>query len=254
MSAAVWAKLVLLLVEGFKSIVTFQTKEEHRARTEAIRNDPIAEWNRRYGRVPADVADPATGQPVLPAPYAKAAACYFAGRGSPSRRPGGVANVLRCRRDPLPVMECRRTDYECQLLHETAGAEPLQPPLRSTDGAAGYDLASAVTETLASGQQKLIPTGWQVAIPPGHVGLIRSRSGWAVKRNIHSRAGVIDEDYRGELQVLLHNDAAEPREVLRGNRIAQLLIIPVATPDVVEVVEFQDTTARGDNGFGSTGA
>ena len=146
-----------------------------------------------------------------------------------------------------------RTAWEQEQLQEVMGTDPLPLPLRQTEGSAGYDLPAAINCEIAPGQQKLIPTGWRVAIPAGYAGQIWPRSGWAAKREIDRKAGLIDWDYRGELQVLLRNESEEIRTIRRGDKIAQLVIVPVATPDVEELIDFTDQTDRGSGGFGSTG-
>ena len=153
----------------------------------------------------------------------------------------------------MPVMGFARTAWEQEQLQEAMGTDPLPLPLRQTEGSAGYDLPSAINCEIEPGQQKLIPTGWRVAIPTGYAGQIWPRSGWAAKREIDRKAGLIDWDYRGELQVLLRNESDETRTIRRGDKIAQLVIVPVATPDVVELTDFTDQTDRGSGGFGSTG-
>ena len=121
-------------------------------------------------------------------------------------------------------------------------------------GDAGLDLFAADTTTLAPGQRALIPCGIAVAVPDGHVGLVNPRSGLAVDHGITvvNGPGTIDAGYRGELKVLLINHGSEPVEIRHGQRIAQLLVVPVAAVDVREV-DHLDVTARGSGGFGSTG-
>jgi dUTP pyrophosphatase len=97
-----------------------------------------------------------------------------------------------------------------------------------------------------------VPTGLQVAIPEGHVGLVWPRSGLAVRHGIDTLAGVIDSDYRGELRVVLVNHGDEPFRVAPGERIAQLLVQRVERA-VFTRAERLDETARGTGGFGSTG-
>lgn len=130
-------------------------------------------------------------------------------------------------------------------------------PERKTAQAAGYDLTCAVDSVaglvLQPHSRVMVPTGICVAIPPGHYGSIRSRSGLAVE-GIDVVAGVIDADYRGEIKVVLHNTTDSPKLFNRGDRIAQLLVEPIATPPVVEVMTIEElgVTARADGGFGST--
>jgi len=99
-----------------------------------------------------------------------------------------------------------------------------------------------------------VPTGFRLAIPPGFEGQVRPRSGLALRHGISlpNSPGTIDSDYRGELQVLLVNLSARPFRIRRGDRIAQLVIAPVAAARFVERAALDDT-ARGAGGFGSTG-
>lgn len=125
----------------------------------------------------------------------------------------------------------------------------------ATTGSAGIDLKCGVANKfLRSGDTEVIRTGVKVAIPEGYVGILASRSGLGVKRglSVAQGVGVIDSDYRGELLVPLHNRANHREQIKFGDRIAQLLIIPVIQPELV-IVEELDETERGEDGFGSTG-
>ncbi len=136
------------------------------------------------------------------------------------------------------------------------GREPLPLPHYMTPGAAGMDLlADPEGELLlAPGERRLVPTGLAVAIPPGFEGQVRPRSGLAARDGLTvlNAPGTIDADYRGEVQVLLVNLGREPVRVRRGDRIAQLVIGPVARVAWREVAARPETT-RGPGGFGSTG-
>ncbi len=124
-------------------------------------------------------------------------------------------------------------------------------PTRAHEGDAGLDLYGLEDAVLDPGAGALLRTGVAVAVPVGHVGLICDRSSLA-RRGLKTAGGVIDAGYRGELGVLVWNLSREPQAVKRGERIAQLLILPIATPSPVETGEL-DATARGAGGFGSTG-
>jgi dUTP pyrophosphatase len=130
------------------------------------------------------------------------------------------------------------------------------PPSYMTAGAAGMDLASAAdgAVTLAPGARALIGTGLVVEIPEGFEGQVRARSGLARKFGIAlvNAPGTIDSDYRGELSVLLINLGAAPHTIEPGDRIAQLVIAPVARVQLLEATELSET-ARGGGGFGHTG-
>lgn len=123
-------------------------------------------------------------------------------------------------------------------------------------GAVGMDLCAAVCGpvTIEPGEHCLLPTGFAVAIPPGFEGQVRPRSGLALRYGVTvlNAPGTVDPDYRGELQVLLVNHGAHPFTVSRGDRIAQLVICPVAKAELM-LVEALDDTPRGDGGYGSTG-
>ena len=122
---------------------------------------------------------------------------------------------------------------------------------------AGADLCAHLPEgsvTVAPGETVLVGTGLAMELEEGFVGLIYARSGLATKRGLApaNKVGVVDSDYRGEFLVFLHNHGAEPQTVTHGDRIAQLVVTPVFTPDFVEAEELTDTV-RGGGGFGSTG-
>ncbi len=137
--------------------------------------------------------------------------------------------------------------------------EGLDLPAYETGGAAGMDLRAAVDAdaplVLAPASRAAVPTGLAMAIPPGYEGQVRPRSGLALKHGVTclNTPGTIDSDYRGEVKVILANLGAEPFEIVRGMRIAQLVIAPVSRAVLCEVEQLDDTT-RGARGFGSTGA
>jgi dUTP pyrophosphatase len=134
-------------------------------------------------------------------------------------------------------------------------SEAALPPDQAHDGDAGYDLHAAESVTIGPGERASVGTGVAVAIPPGHAGLVVPRSGLAARHGISvvNAPGLIDSGYRGELRVLLLNtDRADAFTVDPGDRIAQLVIVSVATPQLEEVAELDETT-RGVGGFGSTG-
>ncbi|WP_043830485.1 dUTP diphosphatase [Muricoccus aerilatus] len=135
-------------------------------------------------------------------------------------------------------------------------AQDLPLPSYVTEGAAAMDLLAAVgaPAVIPPGGRALIPTGLRVALPPGHEWQIRPRSGLALKHGIvlPNSPGTIDEDYRGEVQVILLNAGNEPFRVERGMRIAQAVLAPVLRAVFEEVPDLPDTP-RGEGGFGSTG-
>ena len=135
-------------------------------------------------------------------------------------------------------------------------AEGLELPAYETAGSAGLDLRAAVggAVTLEPGARMLVPTGLSVALPAGYEAQIRPRSGLALKSGITclNTPGTVDADYRGEVGVILINHGADPFEIKRGDRIAQMVIAPVTQAQLVEVDEL-DKTTRGVGGFGSSG-
>jgi dUTP pyrophosphatase len=124
-------------------------------------------------------------------------------------------------------------------------------PEYATDGAAGADLRASEAVTLPPGGRVAVPTGLMLEIPPGHVGLVWPRSGLAVRHGIDTLAGVIDSDYRGEVKVVLVNHGPEAVALAAGDRIAQLLVQPVARARFTRAAVA--SSARGAGGFGSTG-
>jgi dUTP pyrophosphatase len=135
-------------------------------------------------------------------------------------------------------------------------AAGLALPSYATAGAAGMDVFAAVADTiiLSPGERLLVPTGLMLAIPPGHELQIRPRSGLALRHGIvlPNSPGTIDEDYRGELQIIVMNAGPELFSITRGMRIAQAVLAPVVRASWREVRALEDT-ARGAGGFGSTG-
>ncbi|WP_185983962.1 dUTP diphosphatase [Aureimonas mangrovi] len=134
--------------------------------------------------------------------------------------------------------------------------EGLELPQPLSAGAAGADIRAAVEEplTLAPLARALVPTGFAVAIPEGFEIQVRPRSGLAARHGVTlvNTPGTIDADYRGEIKIILINLGDEPFIVSRGDRIAQLVVAPVARATYREAQSL-DETARGAGGFGSTG-
>ena len=124
-------------------------------------------------------------------------------------------------------------------------------PTRAHADDAGLDLYSLEDAELAPGQGQVVHTGVAMAIPAGHVGLVCDRSSMA-KRGLKTAGGVIDAGYRGEVGVMLWNISTQTHALKKGERIAQLLVIPIATPAPVDSDDLGET-ARGVGGFGSTG-
>ena len=128
-------------------------------------------------------------------------------------------------------------------------------PTYGSVSAAGADLYSCETVTVAPGETVLVHTGIAMAIPDGYVGLIYARSGLATKRGLApaNKVGVVDADYRGEVMVALHNHGTVEQTIEAGERIAQMVIAPFITANFIES-ETLDDTVRGAGGFGSTGS
>lgn len=137
-------------------------------------------------------------------------------------------------------------------------AADLPLPRYETAGAAGLDLLAAVPENspliMENFTRTLVPTGFLLQLPEGFEAQVRPRSGLALKHGLTvlNAPGTIDADYRGELKVLLVNLGDAPVAIVRGMRIAQLVVSPVSRAELVEVDEL-DGTSRGSGGFGSTG-
>jgi len=142
-------------------------------------------------------------------------------------------------------------DLPCQLLHPNA-----KIPTRATPGSAGYDLYACLDEplTVAPHQRIKVPTGLKIAIPDAGVGaFIFPRSGLATKfgMGLPNSVGVIDSDYRGEILVALVNNSDTPYTIAPGDRIAQMVFLPVLAYSFVQAQTLEET-ARGAGGFGST--
>jgi dUTP pyrophosphatase len=125
-------------------------------------------------------------------------------------------------------------------------------PTRGSAFAAGYDLYASKPTTIPARGKALVSTDLSIATPEGTYGRIAPRSGLAAKNFIDTGAGVIDADYRGEVKVLLFNHAEGDFEVKKGDRVAQLVLERIYTPEIVEVEDLEESV-RGSGGFGSTG-
>src|SRR5262247_4127359 len=162
--------------------------------------------------------------------------------GLPQNARAGAAHALRAGIGGVDI-EALRLDRGLPL------------PVHARPGDAGLDLRASESARLEPGERRLVPTGLAVAIPPGYAGLVLPRSGLAMQKGVTvlNAPGLIDSGYRGELKVLLINHGAEPVELARGERIAQLVVQPVADVKLVEVDRLPESE-RGMGGFGSTGA
>lgn len=130
---------------------------------------------------------------------------------------------------------------------------PVPKPAHAGDG--GVDLYAAAPVALDPGERAVVPTGVAVAIPRGHAGLVVPRSGLAARQGVGivNSPGLVDSGYRGEIRVILVNHGSEAVTVSRGDRIAQLVVLAVASVEF-EIVDELSETDRGEGGFGSTGS
>ncbi|REJ81828.1 MAG: dUTP diphosphatase [Acidobacteria bacterium] len=135
-------------------------------------------------------------------------------------------------------------------------AADLPPPSRATASSAGWDVCAAVDQEveLAPGERQLVPTGLRVAVPQGYELQVRPRSGRALREGLAlvNAPGTIDSDYRGEVGVVLINLGSQPLRIVRGDRIAQLVVAAVPEVRWVEGDDLPET-GRDGGGFGSTG-
>ena len=138
-------------------------------------------------------------------------------------------------------VKIKRTHPESQI--PTKGRE---------DSDAGWDLYARTGTTIADGEHALIPVGVAMDIPVGWVGVIKDRSGMAWKRQLEGSGGIIDASYRGEIHMILRNFSGETVDIEPGERVGQMLFLPVPQVDFEEVDELSETV-RGDGGFGSSG-
>ncbi|KAG0149366.1 hypothetical protein CROQUDRAFT_39836 [Cronartium quercuum f. sp. fusiforme G11] len=145
---------------------------------------------------------------------------------------------------------------------DTLQVQRLSPdatiPTKGSKAAAGYDLYASADAVIVAGGRAVVPTDLIIAVPPSTYGRVAPRSGLAVKHGINTGAGVIDEDYRGPVGVVLFNHSEHDFQVRKGDRVAQLVIERIVTPemqveDVYVEVQSMAETERGSGGFGSTG-
>lgn len=141
----------------------------------------------------------------------------------------------------LKALKCKVTD-------------PKYTPTRANPGDAGLDLKAEENAFLFPGDRQTVDTGVSVEIPDGYVGLVCARSGNAARRGLGmvNGIGVIDSGYRGPINAILINHGRDNVAISRGDRIAQLLIVPIETPSV-EIVDSLSDSERGTGGLGSTG-
>ncbi|KAM4593991.1 deoxyuridine 5'-triphosphate nucleotidohydrolase, mitochondrial isoform 2-T2 [Odontesthes bonariensis] len=160
--------------------------------------------------------------------------------------------------DASAVSPSKRSRIEARLEEETSVlrfaklSEHATAPTRGSAKAAGYDLYSAYDYSVGPMDKAIVKTDIQIAVPHGCYGRVAPRSGLAAKHFIDVGAGVVDEDYRGNVGVVLFNFSKDTFEVKKGDRVAQLVCERICYPDLIEQ-ETLDDTERGAGGFGSTG-
>jgi dUTP diphosphatase len=147
------------------------------------------------------------------------------------------------------MIEAPPDSLDIRLVHPDAIA-----PARIRRGDAGYDLRATERISIPQDGRRLVGTGIAIALPEGVAGLVTPRSGLAIEHGLTllNAPGLIDPNYRGEIKVILHNTGDRRYMVERGDRVAQLLLVPYWAPEL-EVVEDLSETERGANGFGSSG-
>lgn len=153
--------------------------------------------------------------------------------------------------DDTPAAKKMKIEQKCVLRFAKLTEHALEPQ-RGSERAAGFDLRSAYDITVPARGKAIVKTDLQVQVPEGSYGRVAPRSGLAVKNFIDVGAGVVDEDYRGNLGVVLFNHSDTDFEVKRGDRIAQFICERIFYPEL-EQVDKLDDTVRGEGGFGSTG-
>ena len=163
------------------------------------------------------------------------------------------AVAAACETTCTPVeVPCVKKTRSIDVLKVKKLSERAQLPKKGSALAAGFDLCSACDMTVEAGGKAMVPTDLSIVVPSGTYGRVAPRSGLAVKNFIDVGAGVIDEDYRGPVNVVLFNFGKVDFEIKQGDRIAQLVLEKIAHAEVVEC-ENLDETERGEGGFGSTG-
>src|SRR5437870_2033075 len=166
----------------------------------------------------------------------------------------GRTRGAHCKRSGKEIVSDKVKVDIRQLPH----AEGLALPAYQSAGAAGLDLLAAVPQDtpliLAPGKYAMVPTGLAIALPAGFEAQVRPRSGLAAKHGVTvlNSPGTIDADYRGEINVILINHGEAPFAIRRGERIAQMVIVPVVQAQLIPLASLS-TTDRGSGGFGSTG-
>jgi len=164
-----------------------------------------------------------------------------------------IASALFAESDKTTMASAQQTSMEAPPALQVQLLGPKgKAPTRGSAFAAGYDLYSSEDTSVPARGKAMVSTSISIAVPAGTYGRVAPRSGLAAKHSIDTGAGVIDADYRGEVKVILFNLSDNDFAIKEGDRIAQLIIERIYTPDVV-VVEKLEESVRGAGGFGSTG-
>lgn len=150
------------------------------------------------------------------------------------------------------VLEAVKGDPETPQVINVQIDRGAYMPERAHEADAGYDIRTPVKFGLLPGRYAVINTGVHIAIPKGHVGFLKSKSGLNVRDGITGE-GVIDAGYTGSIKVKLYNLSSKTKQFELGDKIIQLVILPISTPKPIQVKKLNDNTDRGDQGFGSTG-
>ncbi len=173
----------------------------------------------------------------------------------------GTALVTRMRQFAKHEVDIRVKRVGRHALSEPSQLPPDHPvnqipwpymPRYQTAGSVGLDLYTTEPFFLTTGKRARLPTGIAIELPPGYKGAVLPRSGLSLKHGVLAITGSVDWDYRGEISVVVHNIGSEAYNIKAGDRIAQLVIVPVMRANLVEVDELSETK-RGADGFGSTG-
>jgi len=145
------------------------------------------------------------------------------------------------------------TDIEQRVLFKKLHEDAIIPK-KQREGDAAFDLYAIMKCTVRwNDHRSIIPTGIAMAIPEGYVGIIKGRSGLAVNYGLDVLGGVIDSNYRGEVRVIVDMNHPTNLQIKKGDRVAQLLVVPIHTLGSAEVDELPENLYRGDAGFGSSG-
>ena len=161
--------------------------------------------------------------------------------------------IIKLSQENFPIkikeQECEDVRVKVKL---SADVNKTFIPTNATDGSAGADVYASESVTIQPNERKLIKTGVSIELPEGYLCYVLGRSGNTIKKGLHVALGLVDSDYRGEIGVMAFNQSNEPISFKKGDRVAQLVILPYPKVTFEEVSELSETE-RGDGGYGSTG-